>query len=162
MFHTVPTAQGSTHQICSKLYEKKEERGIDPSDCAQLFPRNSNRIPTETRPNQCSLCAHLLDFPSPLDTALSVPCNPGPASASSVDCRNLQVAFKKLSQQSQRIGTLNAERAIYIYIYEISGCGIRTWVPNLCMRGVKMVLQAHSASVFLSHITSVPLRIDLL
>lgn len=117
MFHTVPTAQGSTHQICSKLYEKKEERGIDPSDCAQLFPRNSNRIPTETRPNQCSLCAHLLDFPSPLDTALSVPCNPGPASASSVDCRNLQVAFKKLSQQSQRIGTLNAERAIYIYIY---------------------------------------------
>lgn len=156
----VPTAWGSTHQICSKLYEKKEERGIDPSHCAQLFPRNSNRIPTETRPNQCSLCAHLLDFPSPLDTALSVPCNPGPASASSVYCRNLQVAFKKLSQQSQHIGRLKAERPINIY--EISEFGIRIWVPNLCMCGVKMVLQAHGASVFLSHITSVPLRIDLI
>lgn len=126
MFHTAPTARGSTHQICTKLYEKKEERGIDPSHCAQLFPRNSNRIPTETRPNQCSLCAHLLDFPSPLDTALSVPCNPGPASASSVYCRNLQVAFKKLSQQSQRIRTLNADRLYRKYL----GVASEHWFPT--------------------------------
>lgn len=127
MFHTVPTARGS-HQICSKLYEKKEEREIDLSHCAQLFPRNSNRIPTETRPNQCSLCAHLLDFPSPLDTALSVPCNPGPASASSVYCRNLQEAFRRLSRQSQR-----KCRKFDIYIYmKYLGVALELGFPVWC------------------------------
>lgn len=94
VLHGSSCSGGSALQICSKLYEKEEERGIDPSRCAQLFQRNSRRIPTETGPNQWSLCAHLLDFLLPVDTALSVPCNPGPASASSSRCcRILRVAF---------------------------------------------------------------------
>lgn len=75
---------GVLHIKSAVNFMRKEKRGgIDPSDCAQLFQRNSKRIPAETRPNQWSLCAHLLDFLLPLDTALSVPGNPGPASASS-------------------------------------------------------------------------------
>lgn len=65
--------------LCHKLIEKPErERERDLSHWAQLFPRNSNWIPAASRPNQWSLCARLSEFLSPLDTALSVPCNPGP------------------------------------------------------------------------------------
>lgn len=60
--------------ISSVTNPLRRERGR-----VQLFPRNSNWIPAASQPNQWSLCARWSEFHSPLHTALSVPCNPGPA-----------------------------------------------------------------------------------
>lgn len=57
---------------------RRRERERDLSHWAQLFPRNSNWIPAASQPNQWSLCARLSEFLSTLNTALSVPCHPGP------------------------------------------------------------------------------------
>lgn len=63
----------------SKTHWEEGERGRE----ICLIERNSSHgtpteFPLRLRPNQWSLCAHLSEFLSPLDTTLSVPCNPGP------------------------------------------------------------------------------------
>lgn len=92
----------------------------------RLTERNSSHgtptgFPLRLGQTNGSLCARLSDFLSPLDTAFSVPCNPGPTVASSACYGTLWTASAPWPLQPNHNG-FTARFCLRLILWKIEGC----------------------------------------